>query len=218
MKVYTLTSRTTGKCYVGATTLSMPRRCGAHKQDAARGKKTLIAQAIREHGWGDFDVAVIATATTHAQLLLEESKAIARLGTLHPNGYNRSSFGANAWRFTDAEKQRISDARMGMRPWNYGLSTGPMPESVKEKQRVTHIGQKAWNKGIAHTDESRLRMREAHASMERHYNERAIEYQGTTYRSIAIACHMTGLTKMQMKYRLRKGEATYVSPPREKEK
>lgn len=218
MKIYTLTNRITGKVYVGATTLSMPRRLGGHRQDAEKGKSTLIAQAIREHGWENFDVAVIATADSLESMLEIEAKAIEALNSLTPNGYNRSSYGSHRWNFTDAEKDRISASTQGRKPWNAGIQTGPMPESVKEKQRRSHRGQLPWNLGLKASDEMRLRLREAHRECEYRKNERAIEYQGTAYRSIAIACRVTGLTKMQMKYRLRKGEAIYLSRPREREK
>lgn len=216
MKIYTLTNRLTGMVYVGATTISMSRRLGVHRQDAEKGKTTLIAQAIREHGWENFDVAVIATANSLDELLTMEAEIMRRLNTLTPNGYNRSSYGSHGWNFTAEERATISKATKGRQPWNMGLSTGPMPEATKEKQRLAHLGQIPGNKGTKHSLEARLRMRKVAAERGWHPRQRAVEVNGISYHSLAEAVQLTGLTRMQVRYKLRQGRAHYLEPAHEK--
>jgi group I intron endonuclease len=217
MHTYTLTNRITGQVYVGATTLSKNRRMDGHRQAAIKGRTTLIAQAIRQYGFDNFDYAVLETASNQIELLEMEAAAIQRLNTLTPNGYNRSSFGSHRWRFNDSERAKCSEAAKralasgSRKPWNTGISTGPLSKATKRKLSRALKGHKAWNKGIPHTKETRLRLREAHAAMERHYNERAVEVDGTIYPSLIVARTTLGLSKMQLRYRLTLGRnARYV--------
>src|SRR5258708_4224892 len=186
MFLYTLTNRLNGKIYVGATTLSMPRRLGGHRQDAEKGRKTLIAQAIREHGWENFDVTVLATSKSHDQLLAMEAETMKSLNTLAPNGYNRSTYGSHAWTFTAEERAKISRSTKGRKPWNLGIPAGPLSEATKRKISASLKGHQAWNKGMEASIETRLRMRDAHAEIT-HWNQKAIDCDGTIYQSITAA-------------------------------
>lgn len=209
MNLYTITNRLNGKVYVGATTLSMPRRLGCHRQDAKRGKTTLIAQAIREFGWDNFEVQAIGGADSLDELLRAEAEAMTHYHAIHPNGYNRSSFGSNAWRWFDDERERQSKRCLGRLPWNKGVPTGPMSAETKEKQRQAHLGQRAWNKDVPASIETRNKLSVLRMGGE-NPKAKAIEFEGKPYPSIADARRATGLTHMQMKYRLMKGIARYL--------
>jgi hypothetical protein len=207
--VYRLTNRQTGKSYIGATGLSMARRMGGHRQDAKKGKTSLIAQEIREFGWQSFDVTVIDRFDTRDAMLRAEADAIGQERTLHPHGYNRSEFASSAWKWSDDERSSQSQRCRGRVPWNYGIKTRPMPDAVKEKQRVSHRGQIAWNKGVPSSPETR-RLLSSQRMGGGNVRARSIEFDGTQYSSIADAVRATGLTSMQMKYRLAKGKARYT--------
>jgi hypothetical protein len=76
--------------YVGSTN-NLYRRFMYHRSDFSRGKKTcpLFYQAIREHGWQQFEFAILEHVLVEAQLLQREQYY---LDTLLPHfNFNRRS-------------------------------------------------------------------------------------------------------------------------------
>ena len=212
MTIYKLTNMQTGMEYIGATTQLLERRLNNH-QSAARpnGRTYLISKAIRESGWDSFAVEVLHEPSSLDELMRLEAEEIARHRTMTPLGYNMTlgGVGTQGRLHSASTRDKISAQTKGRIPWNFGKKTGPMSEEAKLKQSLIHMGQKAWNKGLRMPDEFRQKLVEAHAKIT-HWNVRPIELDGKQYGSIADACQATGMSKMQVGYRLKLGRAKYL--------
>ena len=212
MYLYMLRCSVTSKLYIGATTLSMPRRLGLHRDAAVlKERTTVLAKAIREHGWSAFKPIVLAETADHSVLMQMERQTIAALNTMVPNGYNMSSGGMGVpdLKLSKETRAKIRAARLGRPSWNKGKKTGPMPEATRLKQRLAHLGQKAWNKGVPATLATRAKL----SAMRRgglNHNARAMELDSQCYPSVADAIKATGLSRMQVRYRLMLGRARYL--------
>ena len=212
MILYKLTNRKTGLSYIGATT--RPRlndRLSLHRHRADEGVRTsVLHEAIRVDGWENFEAAILAQPATFDELMAMEQAAITTEGTLTPNGYNMTAGGVGQWLrpMTELAKRAISEANSGRHPWNFGKATGPMSDEARQKMSVARQGRTPWNKGVAMSATARANMSAGHHRRAgEHYRARPIEFEGVTYSCLKDACQATGLTKMQMQYRLQKGLA-----------
>jgi group I intron endonuclease len=109
-----------------------------------------------------------------------------------------------------AETRAKLAAKASHPAWNKGQKTGPLSEDTRAKLSAAHQGQSAWNKGIPHTEDAKAKM-SASRTGGNNWKARAIELDGTVYPSIMDAVRATGLSRMQVTYRLQKGEAQYVT-------
>jgi group I intron endonuclease len=214
MTLYQLRNKVTGLIYIGATRQPMSRRLSDHRRCGGAGKWArtyLISCAIREYGWENFEVVVLGTAKTFEELMEMESAAIRTYGTFAPQGYNMTAGGVGTKdrRHGEHTRRAISARTQGRRPWNLGIPTGPMPEAVRQKQSDAHQGQRAWNKGLSPSDETRRKMSASHTGW-RSPVAHAIELEGVTYPSLADAGRATGLSKMQVTYRIATGRGRYL--------
>lgn len=93
MVVYRLHCKVTGLDYIGLTRRSLKQRLARHRHSAFQSKGMdrmfLIAQAIREHGWDQFEVSTVATHDSVQEMVDAEKQAIVQYGTLMPSGYNQ---------------------------------------------------------------------------------------------------------------------------------
>lgn len=211
MTLYLMTNIVTGKQYVGATTQSLAKRLGEHRARSHRNYPLYLA--ARTHGWDTFTVETIGTAETVEQLMQMEMDAIRKLGTRFPAGYNYTDGGKGTKGRLHSEltlsllRERAKTNRGG---WNRGLKTGPLSAETRAKLSEAHKGQKAWNKGIPHTLRTRLQM-----SFQRmgagNVNAKRVECNGIIYPSGADAMEALGLSRMQLQYRIRKGEMRYLA-------
>lgn len=89
--VYCLSCHVTGLRYIGQTRQGLKKRWQTHVS-ASRGPaampRTLIAQAIREHGPEAWDRAVLERCATANDAAMAEARWVLALGTLTPSGYN----------------------------------------------------------------------------------------------------------------------------------
>jgi len=79
-----------GKSYIGVTSKSMATRLRSHKAIIAIGRPSVLYNAWRKYG--DPVVEILGEFSGKA-LYAAEIEAIARLGTLHPGGYNSTPGG-----------------------------------------------------------------------------------------------------------------------------
>lgn len=256
MVIYKITNKITGKSYIGATRRErLGKRMVEHQYRAQNrrehGHMSLIAMAIRENGWENFEVSEVATASSHEELMSLERSAIALHKTLSPLGYNMDPGGGGlvpsskkivAWNkgipHTAEARAKMSETRKGgrnarARKIEYhgveypcvedackalGLSRGQMNRRLKlgfakflTPAIVGNYGQQ--NKGKKASDEARAKMSAARKGKPM-WQTRAIAFNGVRYDSIQLACEATGLSRMQMKTRLKNGVAVYVTAPK----
>lgn len=211
--VYKLTNNSNGMSYIGATIRPLPLRLSDHSSAAKRGKTTLIAQAIREVGIEAFSAEILDTAETYDELMMKEIGAIKEHGTLAPSGYNRSSGGRGTpdCRLLESTRLKIAEKAKGR------------PVSVEARAKISAFfkgrpnpknvgrgaGKPAWNRGLKASPETREKLRE-HWRTHGRRTQRVIEFEGVSYPSIVAATKATGLSVMQIKYRLQTGRARYL--------
>jgi group I intron endonuclease len=208
MLVYKMTNTANGMSYVGATIRPISARLRDHANAARRGRTTLIAQAIRDFGIKSFVTSILRTVTSgsYDELMASEIESIREHGTLEPNGYNRTTGGlgtpdcrmlestklkigeTSKGRIPNAEtRAKLSAVRKGRPcPWNRGPRSTP-----------------SWNLGRKASEETKRRLSESRTGGK---NWRAIpvEIDGVAYPSIMDAVRGTGLSRVQVSYRLRK--------------
>lgn len=211
MFLYKLTNRKAGLSYIGATTRKrLNDRLGLHRHRANLGdRKSFLHVAIREHGWDAFEVTILAQPSSRKDLMMMERAAIAAANTFTPNGYNQTSGGDGQWNrpMTQKAKIAISNANSNRKPWNYWTKTGPMSDESRKKMSDARKGQRPWNVGIPHSDETKEKLKASAPKGSAQWQARPLEYMGVRYDCIREACRATGLSVMQIRYRLQTGRA-----------
>lgn len=133
--IYLLAHRDSGRCYVGQS-INIEKRL----RDHAKGKTGCghLANAIAKHGWQAFDVRVVEECPP-ACLNEREIAWIARLGTLHPNGFNLTT-GGKQYQFADAVRAIISAAtKIGQTPEvraRMSASMRGVPKSLEHRAKI----------------------------------------------------------------------------------
>ena len=84
-KIYLLRCRTTGKSYVGVTSMSLEERW--HNGQGYK-NQPVIYDDICEYGWNNFEHILIDTAFTYKESREKERFYIKTMNSLFPNGYN----------------------------------------------------------------------------------------------------------------------------------
>lgn len=92
--VYILTCTVTGLKYVGKTN-NLKRRLDEHVRDARNGSAAVLHQAIREHGWKNFEHSVYKSDLSLEDAMLWEVMMINKLDTRNGRGYNMTGGGDN---------------------------------------------------------------------------------------------------------------------------
>ena len=88
--IYKITSKTSGKSYIGQTIYTAELRWKRHKKDAkANGARqcTAINRAIRLYGENDFELTTLVECTKE-ELDTHEVRLIEEYGSMCPTGYN----------------------------------------------------------------------------------------------------------------------------------
>jgi hypothetical protein len=181
--IYKITNKVNGKSYIGQTRKSLMDRARQWRHDASVGLNYLLPTAIREFGWENFEATVIVQCHSQEEMHTQERTAIALFNTLHPNGYNKALGGP-------------------------GLSGREVSAETRAKISAANMGRKP----AKLTPDGYARM-VASRTGAKNYRARAIEYRGVVHPSIVDAAKATGLSRGQIESRLRKGIATYLSPP-----
>jgi NUMOD3 motif len=144
-----------GKEYIGIATNAV-RRWIQHKSCATHGSKIAVHCAIRKYGAEAAKQRVLVRGSA-AYIRALETKAIARFGTLAPNGYNVtpggeiSAFSLPQFRTTsEGMRQRFKDNPYHKQRF---LEGGKKSRWVK--------GHRTWNLGKKFSEESRAKMSRA---------------------------------------------------------
>lgn len=179
--VYMHVNKINGKKYIGWTSRLPEERWKKDGYEYTRTDKNgnykhrHFGPAINLYGWDNFEHKIIYDSLTEEEAKEKEKELIARYDTTNPEkGYNLTlgGDGTVGYQHTNEAKAKMSKAKQGKKPWNYGIS--PTEETLK-KLRESHIGYKPsaeqleklsksmtewWSK-----EENRLRM-----SGENHHN------------------------------------------------
>lgn len=115
-EVYCITNKVNGKLYVGVTTRGYKNRFANHIWHSRKssGKCRALYNAMRKYGQDAFSVELIDTASSFEEMNQLERKHIARLGSLHPNGYNLTD-GGDAGSFAE-ETRLMASKRLKGKP------------------------------------------------------------------------------------------------------
>lgn len=106
-------------------------------------------------------------------------------------------------------RAKIAAKAVGRQGHWLGKKMGPQSLEHRQKLSEARKGREAWNRGIAHTAETRAKMA-ASRTGGKNWKARAIELNGVIYPSIMDAVRATGLSRMQVSYRLQTGRARYL--------
>lgn len=132
--IYRITSRTSGKSYIGQTTKSIEHRWSKHQLSVKTGMQTVFAKAIRLYGTEDFIVELLEIVDDD-QLSIREQWWITNCNTKIPSGYNMTDGGES----TLGYKHTVED-RIKMSNSHIGKSRPPMTDECKAKISAAHKG------------------------------------------------------------------------------
>jgi group I intron endonuclease len=214
MHIYKITNNVNGMSYIGQTMHPMSHRLSRHLYSARNGSLVPLCQAIRQFGRDAFSVTILQETENHDELMRLEVEAIKEHGTIQPFGYNVTSGGRGTADRKAFESTRlaISRALTGKKlseSHRAGISRALMGNTYAKG----NIGRAAWNRGVPFSEQHRSKHLAAVPRGQDHYCAKTIELNGQTYPSIKDAALETGLTRMQVRYRLATGRARYINPP-----
>lgn len=168
--LYCHENKTNGKKYIGITCQSPQQRW--RKGNGYR-NNAYFFRAISLYGWDGFTHTVLHTNLTKSEAESMEIQLIKKYDTTNTNhGYNIEKGGNGTEKFSDEikrkiskslkghacsdeTKKKISESKKGRPSPQKGVKRSP---EINEKNRISHLGQKAWNKGIPWTDEDRAKL------------------------------------------------------------
>lgn len=160
MVVYSIVNLINGKTYIGQTRQPIQKRISQHFR---KDSKLLIGRAIRKYGKDSFSWKVLENCSNQKELNEKEQDWIKKLNTTNLSiGYNLQNGGSkgkgvhpttkrilsvkcSGWHHTEGAKKKISKAFRGTNHPLYGTKAS---SETLEKLRKSHLGQKAWNKGL----------------------------------------------------------------------
>jgi group I intron endonuclease len=96
--IYRFTNKTNGKVYIGRTD-SFERRLVEHRASVKSGKGYALHDAIRKHGWENFEYGVIDQAETQQEIVAKELEYIVKHDSVR-TGYNstlETKHGGDNW-------------------------------------------------------------------------------------------------------------------------
>ena len=170
--VYKARCWTSGKAYIGQTCRSLEARWSQHVRVATKGYVgcTLLSRAIRLHGADNFELTVLATCSSQAEVNSLERELISDHGTMTPNGYNLLT-GGSCGAKPEHVRAAISASHLALH------ASGYVPPT-KGKKRPAEVMRKLWEartaagtwgrpKGFTHSEETKAKMRLASAGKKR---------------------------------------------------
>lgn len=131
--IYKITSKSTGKSYIGVTKQSLEKRWYQHKWFANHKPTCHFHKAINKYGPDDFTVELLLSEKDDSKRVLLEQQLIAEHNT-YTNGYNSTCGGED---FTDTNYQRELQLKR--------VEEGSHPFLGGDMQRK--IGKKRWQDG-----------------------------------------------------------------------
>lgn len=158
-----------GKVYVGITSQRDPNR--RWQNGVGYKSQRLFYRAIEKYGWEKIEHIVISSGLTKEAAEEMEIDLIKKYKSNdHSCGYNVDNGGNACGSHSEETKRKIGDAQRGAKnhqfgkpSWNRGRKS--TPEAI-EKNRISHLGQSAPNKGKKMTEEQKRKLRSIKKSPE----------------------------------------------------
>ncbi len=153
--VYCVTNTKNGKRYVGVTTMTPKLRWNAHLSEARQGSTKPLHKAIRKFGTSAFKLSLLHACRSESRGYSMERRWIAKLGSVHPLGYNLSTGGKGARGVKVSKSTRAKMAE----------SSRGRSHSDETKLRLSKIKTgKSWG---THTPDSRRRISASNSGLKR---------------------------------------------------
>ena len=138
--IYKATNKIDGKSYIGFDCNWPYRKC-AHKHAVKRGSTLVFHNAIRKHGWDNFEWDIVEQSEDKNITLNErEEFFIKKFNThyIHGNGYNMTMGGEATfgWIPSEETKRKISEANKGKKGWNKGKPSPWTSERNKKNKGI----------------------------------------------------------------------------------
>lgn len=219
--VYEHKNKINNKRYIGITCQDVKKRW---KRGSSYSKKSKIYNAIKKYGWDSFEHNILYKNLSQEEAEQKEIELIAKYQTTNSKyGYNIQNGGFHNGKFTEETKLKISKAKKGTKMseiarkhmsesrkgklhWNYGKKA--KIETI-DKLKKSHLGHKAWNKGIKREEwlslENELKLKEK--------QRKAV--LGNDYSCKPIKCLETNIiyksaTEAQLKTNINRGNISEV--------
>ena len=168
MIVYKITNLLDDKKYVGQTIFSLEHRWKQHQ--SKRSDCRYLKHAIQKYGKDNFEIKILSRCISTEEMNHREQYYIKLFNTLAPNGYNLLSGGKNRKASIDTKKKMSESHKKSWtqeRKLKQSLATKGKKHSKEHKLKISaglmghvvtsetlkklsnsHMGQKAWNKGL----------------------------------------------------------------------
>ena len=134
-KVYKYTSKTSGKCYIGITSINIYRRSQGKGLIGYKRCPTFW-RAIQKYGSNDFELKILHQNLTKEQADLMEQIEIKKHNSLAPNGYNLQS-GGNSPEMHIETREKISKSSIGK------IITKETRKKISKTLTGKHVGEKS---------------------------------------------------------------------------
>jgi len=132
--IYKILCKETNKSYIGKTIQQLKTRLKQHKEP--RSYCRALSEAIKNHGWDNFEVSVIWEGENH--LLGEmEKKYISEHDTLEPNGYNIREGGGRSEKVSDLSRKLMVEKQREISRRRNGLLGGVFPNKSRKDGSIT---------------------------------------------------------------------------------
>lgn len=136
-----------GKSYVGQT-CNYEKRCRDHQLTTGC---TRFSSAVKKYGWENFKHEILEKELSHDEANQKEIFWIAKLNTLHPNGYNLDTGGGGRGIPTQETRKRMSAASKGHER-NIGVV---LSEQARKNMSLAAMGKAPTTLGLIHTEEAK---------------------------------------------------------------
>lgn len=132
--VYCHTNKINNKKYIGITSMSISLRWG---KDGYGYRKQSFYKAIKKHGWDNFKHEILFENLSEKEAKNKEIELICEHNTKTPNGYNitEGGDGSVGYKATLQTREKLSKSHLGQKAWNKGIK--PSPETL-EKLKQSH--------------------------------------------------------------------------------
>lgn len=143
--VYSITNSVNGKIYIGSSK-DIIKRKSRHFKTLEKNNHTNdhLQSSYNKYGANSLIFKIIIVCPPEDRIYHEQRLIDSHQAANRAFGYNSSSI-AGVTELTPETRKKMSDAKIGIAPWNKGI---PCSEETKKKIGAGNSGRHAWNKGI----------------------------------------------------------------------
>lgn len=158
--IYKITNKINNHFYIGFTTENIETRLRGHYKSTKNGSTGLLHRAFRKYGYTNFRISILEQGENSIYgLTIAEPTYIT---WLNPE-YNMTNGGEGSWgrkpsqetreklRLAALGKKASLETKERMSQTRKGIPKSSRTPQHNERQRLSHLGQVAWNKGLKGT-------------------------------------------------------------------